>query len=115
MAETALCRGEEGEPWDGRRIAKTNDKPTSIVNIPYTQTTYGRHCRMPAKHNIQSVALQRRKIYIHTTDLHLGPLPSTACFSTQTRPSLRLAQDIFNLKLFPYKYPNNLIPVILPT
>jgi hypothetical protein len=24
--------------------------------------------------------------HMHTTDLHLGSLPSTACFSTQTRP-----------------------------
>jgi hypothetical protein len=61
-------------------------------------------------HNIKSVALQRRKIYIHTTGPHLGPLPSTACFSTQTCPSFRLAQDIFDLNLSP----NNLIPVIIP-
>ena len=109
-----LCVGvRKVIPWDGRRIAKTNDKLTSTVNILYTQTTYGRLSRMPAKHNIKSVALQRRKIYIHTTGLHSGPLPSTACFSTQTRPSFRMAQDIFDLNLFPYKYPNNLIPVIL--
>ena len=30
-------------------------------------------------------------------------------------PSFRLAQAIFEPNLFPYKYPNNLISVILPT
>ena len=29
-------------------------------------------------------------------------------------PSVRLAQAVFEPNLFPYKYPNNLIPVILP-
>jgi hypothetical protein len=69
---------------------------------------------MLAKHNIKSVALPPRKIYLHTTGLHLGSLPSTSCFSTKTRPSFRLAQAIFEPNLLPYKYPNNLIPVILP-
>jgi len=52
---------------------------------------------MLAKHSTKSVALPQRKIYIHTTGLHF-----------------RLAQVIFEPKLFQYKYPNNLIPVILP-
>jgi hypothetical protein len=44
------------------RTAKTSDKPTSTVYIPYTQTTYGRISRMLAKHNIKSVALPPIKI-----------------------------------------------------
>jgi hypothetical protein len=44
------------------RTAKTNDKPTSIAYILYTQTTFGRLSRMLAKHNIKSVALLLRKI-----------------------------------------------------
>ena len=43
------------------RTAKTNDKPVSTAYIPYTQTTYGRLSRMPAKHNIKSVILPPRK------------------------------------------------------
>jgi hypothetical protein len=43
--------------------AKTNDKPTSIVFIPYTQTTYGQLNRMLAKRSIKSVALPTRKIF----------------------------------------------------
>jgi hypothetical protein len=43
--------------------AKTNDKPASIVFIPYTQTTYGQLSRMLAKFNIKSVALPPRNIF----------------------------------------------------
>jgi len=43
--------------------ATTNDKPTSIVFIPYTQTTYGQLSRMLAKCSIKSVALPPRKIF----------------------------------------------------
>jgi len=57
--------------------------------------------------------------HIRATDLHLESLPSTACFSARTcplpSPCFRLAQATFVPKLFPHKYPNNLIPVILPT
>jgi len=46
-------------------------------------------------------------------------LPFTACLSTWTRPlpepSNGLVQATFEPNLFPYKYPNNLIPVIIPT
>ena len=54
-----------------------------------------------------------------TTGLYLGSLPSTAPFSTWTRPlpvppSFRLALAIFEPNLFLYKYPNNLVPLILP-
>jgi len=41
--------------------AKTNDKPTSTAQIPYTQTTYDRLNRMLAKQNIRSVTLSPRK------------------------------------------------------
>ena len=55
--------------------------------------------------------------HLRTTDLHLGSLPSTICFSTRSRPlpipSYTLTPDIFETKFFPYKYSSNLIPVIL--
>jgi hypothetical protein len=41
---------------------KKEDKPTSTVYLPHTQTTFGRLSRMLAKHNINSVALPHRKI-----------------------------------------------------
>jgi hypothetical protein len=44
------------------RTTNTNEKPTSIAFIPYTQKTYGQLSRMLAKHNIRSVALPPRKI-----------------------------------------------------
>jgi len=44
------------------RTAKTNERPTLIAFIPYTQTTYGRLSRTLAKHNIKSVSLPPRKI-----------------------------------------------------
>jgi hypothetical protein len=47
------------------RTAKTDDKPASTANIPYTQTIFGRLGRMLAKHNIKSVALSPRKIFSH--------------------------------------------------
>jgi hypothetical protein len=47
--------------------SKTNDKPTSTAYIPYTHTTYeySRLSRMLAKHNIGSVVLPPRKIFIY--------------------------------------------------
>jgi hypothetical protein len=44
------------------RTAKTNERPTLIAFITYTQTTYGRLSRTLAKHNIKSVSLPPRKI-----------------------------------------------------
>jgi hypothetical protein len=44
---------------------KTNDKPTSTAYVPCTQTTYGHLSRMLAKHNIKSVVLPPRKIFIY--------------------------------------------------
>ena len=57
--------------------------------------------------------------HILATGLHLGSLPSTSCFSTQTCSLLRppptcLAQAVFEANLFLYKYPSNRIPIILP-
>jgi len=42
------------------QTAKTNEKPASIVSIPYTQKTYGWLSRMLAKH-IKSISLSPRK------------------------------------------------------
>jgi hypothetical protein len=43
--------------------AKTNERPTSIAFIPYTQTTSGRLSRMLAKHNNKSVSLPPMRMY----------------------------------------------------
>jgi len=58
--------------------------------------------------------------HIHTTGLYLGvfALHSLLLYSDMPPPcppSFRLAQAIFKPYLFPYKYPNNLIFIILPT
>jgi hypothetical protein len=44
------------------KTAKTKDKPTSTVYIPYTQATYGRLSRMLTKHNVKSIPLPPKKI-----------------------------------------------------
>jgi hypothetical protein len=44
------------------RTTNTNEKPTLIAFIPYTQTAYGQLSRMLAKH-IRSVPLPSGKIY----------------------------------------------------
>jgi len=47
---------------------------------------------------------------------HCSPQPVSLLRPAPTlSPSFRLAQAIFVPNLFPYKCPNNLIPVILPT
>ena len=58
--------------------------------------------------------------HIRTTGLHLEvfALHSLSVYSDTPPPSshsFRMAQAIFKPNLFPYKYPNNLIPGILPT
>jgi hypothetical protein len=45
------------------RTTKTNERPTLIAFIPYTQTTYGQLSRTLAKHNNKSVFLPPQKIY----------------------------------------------------
>jgi len=45
------------------RTAKNNDKPTSTVFIPHTQTTCGRISRILPKRLTKSVALSPRSIY----------------------------------------------------
>jgi hypothetical protein len=45
------------------QTAKTSDRPTSILFIPYTQTSYSQLSRILAKHKIQSVSLPPGKIY----------------------------------------------------
>jgi hypothetical protein len=57
--------------------------------------------------------------HICTTGLHLGVFAPHSLFLYSDTPppcppSFRLAQAIFKPNLFPCKYPNNLIPVILP-
>jgi hypothetical protein len=95
-------------------MAKTNEKPASIACIPYTQTAYGQLSRMLAKH-IRSVAIPPKTcdrpalgvFALHSLFLYLDTSP--LC-----HPSYWLAQAIFEPYLFLYKYPNQLIPVILP-
>lgn len=43
------------------RTVKTNERPTLIAFIPYTQTTYDRLSRTLAKRNIKNVSLPPRK------------------------------------------------------
>jgi hypothetical protein len=56
---------------------------------------------------------------IRTTGLNLGVFALHSMFfysdtPLPRRPYSRLAQVIFEPKVFPYKYPNNIVPVILP-
>jgi hypothetical protein len=39
-----------------RQTSETEEKPTSMANLPYIHNTYGRLSRMLAKYNIKSVA-----------------------------------------------------------
>jgi hypothetical protein len=80
------------------------------------------HLHRRCDHPMAPLPRSDTKPFLHhmcNTGLHLGSLPSTACFSTRTHtfpvtPSFRLAQAIFKAILFPYQYPNSLTQVILP-
>jgi hypothetical protein len=65
-------------------------------------------------HRAQTVVFQVAVFFL----VCLRSLPSTACLYSDTPPShppfIRLAQTIFGPNLFLFKYPRNLILVILP-
>ena len=54
-----------------------------------------------SKHNIESVALQRRKIYIHTTGPHLGAFALHSLLLYSNLPLLQIGSGYFRSKSFP--------------
>ena len=81
----------------GESLLKHNSLICTIPWLPFLAPT---QCRFSLTYLLQAATW--------------GSLPSTTRFSNRTRPlPFRLPQAIFEPKLLLYKYPSNLIPVIL--